>query len=340
MSVSNSEHSKYWMRAVSFVGLHRILKAISDLAIDGITAGEINELILKNGILRTRADSEPSPTTLYHYRNTLIQLQALKRNGRKLRVNDGERDVCELIGIPVQSNAGYLINDEVRYRFSSLVLRNKHCRSLFFDVFMPESANVDSLTDFVQEGSSVTWHSDRIRDNRRVHFLNIATGQASIYTSYSSISAVLYGLRYWARDELRIIDEYSHEGDQQATMFPLRGQSTSGKKTNVMVIVAAILSIRTTDEWTVFSIFDLIRNCCEKQKLPISTLFGAIDWFLQKWPHHTVLIPTSQSLATLKATSSQQQHFELRRYYKAKNGPYISHFRLHRDVSVNIHREN
>lgn len=48
-NVEDSSPSQYWMRAVSFAGLHRILSAVGD-APNGLKAKEINELVLEGGV--------------------------------------------------------------------------------------------------------------------------------------------------------------------------------------------------------------------------------------------------------------------------------------------------
>ena len=85
-TVDHLRQGDYWMRSVSFAGLHRILSAVAD-APDGLTASEINELVLNKGVTLTPNNPRPAPTTLYHYRNTLLRLQAITRTGRTLKAN-------------------------------------------------------------------------------------------------------------------------------------------------------------------------------------------------------------------------------------------------------------
>ncbi len=66
----------YWMRAISFAGFHRLLKAVAVFP-NGLRAGELNELVQEKGIWLTRHGSGPAPTTLYHYRNALLHRRAL-----------------------------------------------------------------------------------------------------------------------------------------------------------------------------------------------------------------------------------------------------------------------
>lgn len=324
---SASVRPDYWMRAVSFAGLHRMLKAVA-AAPDGLRPREINDLVLAREIVLTHRDSVPAPTTLYHYRNTLCHLTALVRDGRRLLANTDDPDVRALLREPAPPNTSRSLGDVARERFATLVMRNRDCRSLFFDLFMP-SSEAESVSDFRRAGNPVRWH--RGGNDGAVTLRNRISGREQILESPTSVAAVLYGLRYWAR-ELMLIDEYCPRADHGAVMFPIARPEPKASERAVLDTVAFILSLRKADEWTLYSVPDLIAQAGEVRRQPVGTLFDAIAWLRYNWPGHTVLVPTSRSLATITATSRQRENMELRRYYRAGNGPYVSHFRVHRAV--------
>ena len=365
------------MRAVSFTGLHRLLNAVDGVP-GGLRAKEVNALVLEHGVTLTPRGSPPKPTTLYHYRNTLLRLGALRRDGRRLRANADDPDVCALLRRPAPAS-GEVLSDAARDHFAALVVRNDQCRTLFFDLFMPAGVRCASVSDFREQGVSVEWARHRSRPaptprgatprrssrspagstaygrKRRgsavaaerphrapwrapatdVVLRNRATGRTARCTSRTSVAAVLYGLRYWARDELRLIDEYGAVTGA-TTMFPLsrRDPSTAEVAPAVQDTIRFVLSLRAPGEWAFFSVHDLIAQCCEERRQPISVLFEAIDNLLREWPQHVVLTPTSRGLATLTAANPQQELLLLRAYYRHANGPYISHFRIHQDVTA------
>ena len=327
--------SKYWMRAIRFARLHRILKAVADFP-SGLRAREINKLVQERDISLTRSGSPPAPTTLYHYRNTLLRLRALKRDGQMLRVNYDDPDVYKLLRQPAPANGDKPLCDAAKDLFAALVLKNEQCRSLFFDLFMPSDASSDSVSNFRQNGVPVKWYRPHSSRTKEVIFQTSTTGRTAWLTSHASVAAILYGVRYWARDELELIDEYSQRSDGSTIMFPVFQTSPSEKGIDSAVLqtIRLILSLRKPGEWTAFSVFDLIVRCCENRRQPIRVLFRAIDRLLHEWPHHIVLIPTSRALATLSATSPQREDLQLKQYYKTSNGPYISHIRIHRDITL------
>lgn len=331
----NRPPTDYWMRTVLFTGLHRILKAIAGFP-SGVTAGQLNKLVQDNSIPLTQRSSSPSPTTLYHYRNTLLHLGALKRTGRILHINRDDADVCKLLILPTPADGDRSLCDHAIDPFASLVLRNRECKSLFFGTFMSADTTSISVSDFRETGSSVKWTRFRTVDAAGVIFRNDKTGRTSRCTSPASVTAVLYGLRYWARDELKLIDEYTQRSDGSTVMFPVfpRTAFATGIDPPVLQTVHSLLSLRTSSDWTLLSVPELIARCCEGRRQPISVLFHAIDWLRREWPNHTVLIPTSRALATLTAASPLRDNLELRRYYRISNGPYVSHIRIHKNITA------
>lgn len=323
--------SKYWMRSVSFAGLHRLLHVVAEYP-EGLRPRDMNKIVLDESIPLMRNRQNPSATTLYHYRNTLVHLGALIRDGSKLRPNLDNVHVRELLRGPMPDHDVKYLTRSAQDHFGNLVLRNEQCRALFFDIFMPQGVGNYGISDFRRSGYTVKWERP---DSGQVVLHNPQTGRAVHCKTSTSINAVLYGLRYWARDELNLIDEYCLRTNEGVVMFPLSCSMSSYKEDiESMRIVQILLSQKSSDDWTLFSIFDLIESICKHQRISIGALFCAIDWLVDKWSGHIMLIPTSRGLATITAGSSQREEMELRQYYRRKDGPYISHIRVHKDVRV------
>ena len=328
----------YWTRAVSFAGLHRLLKAVAE-ASDGLRAREINALVLNGRLTLTPRRSPPKPTTLYHYRNTLIRLGALARDGLRLRANLDDPNVVALLDEPAPADGDQSLSDAAREHFAALVLGNDDCRTLFFDLFMPSGRPCGSVVDFRERGAPVTWMRRPGAGAPAIVFRNHATRRMIEHTSRASISAVLYGLRYWARDELTLVDEYCERTMDSTTMFPIAPPPSSPADRHAAILHAVrfLLSLRprhAQGEWTMLSVSDLIVQYCETHRQPRGVLFRAIDWLQREWPGHTSLVPTPLGLATLAASSPQQENLALRRYYKPTSGPYVSHIRFHQGVTA------
>ena len=330
----------YWMRAVSFAGLHRLLKAVGE-APDGLRARELNALVLARRVILTERDSLPRPTTLYHYRNTLIRLGVLTRAGRRLHVNVDDPNVGALLDEPAPAPGVKFLGGRAREHFAAVVFGNRDCRALFFDLFRPSVGSWASVTDFRERGAPVSWTRETQASGRHVVFRNRATGRTVCHTARTAAHAVLYGLRYWVRDELALVDEYCGQTMDRTTLFPVARAPVSSAEERAAVLDAVryLLAQRnrsTTGEWTMLSVAALIAEYCQTQRRPRAVLFGAMDWLRREWPGHTHFAPTPLGLATIAAVSPAQENLVLRRYYKPTGGPYVSHFSFHREVTTDL----
>jgi hypothetical protein len=211
--------------------------------------------------------------------------------------------------------------------FAALVFQNEDCRTYFFDLFMPER-DTYTVEQFRTAGCSVTWRWRGDGSPREVIFQSDRDKSLHL-RSPSEIKSVLYGLRYWARDELRLIDEFFRE-DRNSIMYPI---FVTDGESSTQEVVRHILSLRAEGaEWTTLSLHELAVYCCERRRRPLVKLFAALTWLFEQYPGHIVLIPTSRSFATFTARSRQREEFELRGYFRDRQGRYISHVRLHSSI--------
>ena len=99
------------------------------------------------------------------------------------------------------------------------------------------------FSSFRQNGVPVKWSRPRSSHVKEVIFQNSTTGHTAYLTSYASVAAILYGVRYWARDELELIDEYSQRSDGSTIMFPVlqTGLSEKGIDSAVLKTIRFIL---------------------------------------------------------------------------------------------------
>ena len=327
--------SAYWMRSLSFAALHRILKLVAACP-DGLRPGHINQLIKTQKAISTPRTSGPAPTTLYHYRNTLLKLTALKRTGPYLSVNLKDPAVRQLLDESAPTHSGQALTDSAKSSFADLVLRNTHCKSIFFDLFYNSAGSLEHPEFALRRtGVPVAWTRHRTPTGSEVMFSSRLILHPVRYTSHNSINATLYGLRYWAKDELTLIDEFTERSGGSAILFPLRRpRAINSDRASVVCMIRHILALRADEEWTMISIADLIRSCCIGRREPISVLFRAVDRIVHTWPNYIILVYTPHGIATLGTKSRQSVNLALRRYYKPRNGPYVSHIRLHKDISI------
>lgn len=323
-----------WMRAVSFASLHRVLHTVAESR-DGLRVHELNSVIAERGVRITGNGAAPAPTTLYHYRNTLLRLDILRRQGQCLIVNHEDDQVQVLLSQAAPS--GTELDAPARDAFAALVLRNEDCRARFFDLFIPDARAI-GVNTFRARGRSVTWR--RIYEGQHAGTVLLVGdsggGESRTLRLYSpsDVQSTLYGVRYWARDELRLIDEFYREG-VGAVMYPVLPLTGDGPCDVAREIPR---DMSGASDWTTLSLLDLKVRCCQQKRRPVQNLNDKISWLAHEYVGKIVLIPTSRDQATLTARSEKREEFELRGYFRDGRGRYISHIRLHKSVFATLSR--
>ena len=84
--MNNNVNSEFWMRAISFSALHKILLLFRKYP-EYIRACRLNQDIISNKLLTVKGGIDPSNTTLYHYLNTLLRLGLLVKVDKKIHLN-------------------------------------------------------------------------------------------------------------------------------------------------------------------------------------------------------------------------------------------------------------
>ncbi len=323
-----------WMRAVSFASLHRVLHVVAESS-NGLKVHELNAMIAKRDVRITGSGGVPAPTTLYHYRNTLLHLDILRRQGQRLIANREDGHVRALLSLPASDGAK--LQAPARDALAALVLRNKDCRTRFFDLFIPGVRDLDVDT-FRARGRSVAWR--RVYEGEHTGSI-LLKGEGSDkgsqtlqLRSASDVQSTLYGVRYWARDELGLIDEFYREG-MGAVMYPVL-PSADDAPLNVAREIQRDAS--GTGDWTTLSLLELKVRCCQQRRRPVRNLNDTISWLAHEYAGKIVLIPTSRDQATFTAWSEKREEFELRGYFRDGHGRYISHIRLHKSIFATLSR--
>lgn len=313
-----------WIRALSFSRLHSIVGLLRTLY-PSFTAREFDDLVSFHEAQIDPGGRRISRTTLYYYRATLKELGILNRSGTRYWMNTGDKCVMSLVDSAPYGFETRDLSRQGREAFAELVLRNPDCRALFFDLFMAPKQEY-GLRDFEQVGKPVSWGWDRTNSHRQV-YLEGESGLRLRLRHPNHIKAIVYGIRYWARDELFLVDEFFRE-DKGLVLFPVARTNDS-----VQDVVQEILRYHNrSSEWTTLSLRDLALWCCQERRRPLSMLISAVKALTSLYPGRVVLIPTSRSLATITAASRQREELELRGYFRDGRGRYISHIRIHSSI--------
>ena len=294
---------------------------------------DINAFV-RDDLARSRG-LNPGATTLYRYRSTLHRLGLMSNQGNSWRVELADALVHTLIGsCPGESPS---LVPQARVPFAEAVLRHPDCRALLFDLFMPDHSSALDFSAFSARSTPVAWRHTRKGKHSRLELWNRHTGESRCYEQEQAVLSVVYGLRYWVRDELEIVDEYAELGENAATLFPVSPvpDRERAREARVLDAVRFVLGMRSDGaQWTTFEVSELIRRYCVERRQARRILFSGISWLCRHRARSVVLVPTPVAVATLSASSSNREHLELTRYYRDARGRLIGDVRIHVDAKV------
>jgi len=313
-----------WMRgSVSFVALRELISYIEQHP-EGVWAKEMEVWAREKARLRIQSGKLVSKTTVYHYRNTLRHLGILVVTGRRYRIAKEQPLVAELLEA-IRPGAPDLSLEE-RELFARFVVQDRDCQKQFFDLFMPPGTKCYDLEAFLENGRPVVWR----REDEGIEMLHSVEHpeQRLLLDSEDKRQAILYGVRYWARNQLRFLDEIFLEG-MGGLMFPVY---LSGPVPDSRILRVLRDSISSQDEWTFFSVRKVAATWGPQYRIPLDRLYGTLKWVYRRFPQYVVLIPTSESFATIMARSPQAEKYHLRGYFQDERGRYISHMRVHQKL--------
>lgn len=320
--------SRFWMRSVSFVGLRNIVALVRHFP-NGLTARDIVNLVREAKPFMVKSKKIPSNTTIYHYRNTLLHLGILVRYKNLLHIDWSNQNVLRLMNCLSEENQ---LTVREKQEFSQLVINQSDCRAFFSDLFWPNSNLGYSVEEWLSTSIPVTWVEINPRESRIVQLRSWKNIKVFQLSSENHIQAILYGVRYWFRDELGLIDEIFKE-DTGNVMFPIFPNYQTSEQT---VISTILNSLVFENEWARISIRELALSMCVKLRISLSYLFTIIRSLQKNYPGHILFIPTSRSFAAITASSKLRENLELRSFFQDDTGVYISHLRIHQGIKEKL----
>ncbi len=318
------ESKQLWMRGhYTFAGLRNIAVLVRSIG-RPIRPLELDRIVRERRIVVTKSRPNPSRTTLYHAYRALLNLGILERAPGGMVVTERDRLVHWLLQGSTQQTG---LSARERQAFCSLVLRNQDCQSLWFRHFTPDRTS-STPGEFAEAARPVTWQRHPAGDRNEVVILRYDRSVALRLCSEAEVQAVLYGIRYWARDELKMVDEVFRL-DVGNVVYPIVAPETA---------IAGVVRQRILDRispdsmWTTLSVSDLIQEVGVAARAPVRVVLGTLSSLYRQYPGLVALIAIPRSLATLTAASGFRETYELRGYFRDEHGRYISHVRMHRDV--------
>ena len=191
------------------------------------------------------------------------------------------------------------------------------------------------LQKFIEQGESIAWQAIENLKTRSIRLYNITTHENNlVLQSEDEIKAILYGVRYWARNEIKIIDELFLE-DLGGVMYPI-DVTTVSKEDQIVAYLQKAISIENS-QWLTLSIRDILLKLGPQLRLPVNAIHKIIIKLQNNYSEFIVFIPTAESFATITASSKVVEKYQLRGYLQDEKGRFISHMRIHKKFGEVYH---
>jgi len=190
------------------------------------------------------------------------------------------------------------------------------------------------VNEFINLGSPISVQSgmevsSSIKKKETVVSLQNPTTGIQIDTKgTNAVQAILWGLRLWAIEQFRIVDEILLP-DKGYTLFPIN-DSKSSEPASIARLLLNLITV--SEEWATFRVPDFILLACDKYKLPVETVKNGLLWLYKQYPDLIAAIPSSQQFIITRAHSAQTKVL-LNSYIQLSTGEYISHFQIHKTIS-------
>lgn len=317
-----AQSSQFWMRSVQFAGLHRVLHRVA-ISPDGIRVKNLNELVISHHDYRTeRGSGIPSKTTLYHARNTLLQLGVLRREESRLVVADDDPLVSILLTIEPSHDESLPV--AARECFAALVLRNQDCYADFFSLFL--IGRNASPRQFRQDAFPVAWTAT----SRGVLLRSVVEQHQLLLDSSVEVRSILYGVRDWAEKQLLLTGEF-YDSRRGNVIYPLKWPDADDLSSTLSRFFR-YLRMEDDSEWITISIRDLLVEFCEIQGYATDAVFRSLRHFSRDHAGFIKLVSTIEDFSTMGASSRKQADFQLKSAFRDSRGRVISHIRLHKSL--------
>lgn len=318
---SSDEASWLWMWPVRFVPMTHLLHAIRDAG-GSVTAAEMDQLLSGIGTPLTGTGRPPGRTVLFHYRNVMLHLGCIRREGRQYRVNAEDHDVAALLAAPPSDG----LHPVARDGWANLVLRNEDCQTHFFVAFAKQTP-LYNITQFRREAERVYWSVEGSVQSGIFHVQG-PTHSVEVAGEYR-IRPLIYALRYWARDELQMTDELATPGSRVA-VYAIAAPEDQPSMQDLTRSLSAMVD--ASQEWTTVSIRAAVESCGVALGASARRTLEAVDALVRANTDRIMLQATSRAMATYAAVSNKREDLVLRTYYRDGAGRLISHLLMHRSV--------
>jgi len=313
------EKKTLWMRYVNFEKIKDILHLVNKNN-GKLRAGELERLAIEQQIF-VKEDGKPfSHSSRYHYRKVMENLDLLSLQNRVYHISQNSMSQSLLRKTEFKKPMSLEAQEIIR----KIIIENKDCRRYFFDIFMGNSSY--DIEDLRKRGK---WIIVETKGKKGIILSNPHTHQRVFLNESDKIHAIFWGIRLWALD-LGITDEIFISYKEGRFVYPINTYKPSEAIINI--IIEEVRKDKKDSEWVMLHIPSFIKEIVLSMRLPIEEV-KKILWKLRtENPSMIMLIPSSTSFIDIRTPFAKQDSVLLKPYIIDKQGRYISHIKINKDI--------
>lgn len=318
----------YWMRWVNFTALRGLLALIIESP-GKLTPSSLDRAAIDAGVMCLASGRPRAPTSRYHHRRTLEKLGMVVKRGGRYAPNLDEDEYAYLMSCGGQES----LTMEQCKMFGNRVIRSEGCRNVLWKTFAP-SERANSLEEFIRVGGPVAIQlvqrpisGSRSESGIKVYAYKSTDTQRS-HWGYKAVQAIHFGMRAWGVSQLFFLDQLFMVGEGYI-LIPVDAYQKLDRR---YVSHAIFESLEFNSDWATVRVSDTLIAVADRLKFPLPEIRATLlDW-IAFFPGHVVPITVSHRM--IFSGQRAQLHSLIREgYLTLDSGEYVSHIRVHKDVS-------
>lgn len=331
------ERKTLWMRYVDFNKIKNLLIIVSQRNGE-LRPKDLEEIGEKEGVLVNEDGKPMSHSPRYHYRKVMENLGLVFLKNGTYRLSE-DRLVESIVN---DSNLRDSYSSHTEECFSEIVIRNKDCRSYYFDYFIDDpdydlkTWRKNSKPIKIETKVNAVSNSREMGNMEKywVRIFNESNGKERVMHTYDEISAVLWGLRSWA-NILFLTDEFMLGTYSGRIIYPIKN-----KQYNEQLLKTALLNsvsgLKDNQDSYLISLPDLILKIIYFSGTRIEDVKQFIIKLKKTYPSEINFIGTSKTVLVHTSAFKKQDPTLIKMYLKKVDSDgttsYISHIRIYRKL--------
>ena len=317
-----------WMRYVDFRRVRDLLLLIAK-SNGQLKAGTLEEVGIKEGILVKDNGTPFTHSPRYHYRKVIEHLGMASNIKGFYFISENEK-VKKLLSLVQFREPLAEIEKEI---IADIIVNNPDCKRHFWDCFIKKRKY--DLTLFRNEANSIKVET---KGKEGVILRNLADGSILRIDTPDLMHAVFWGIRLWSV-ALGITDEIFIHYKDGRIIYPIRRKGEL-LKSEIISNIISFVKLQSEEKWSTLSMQDIVKEVALSLRISVKEIKDTIIELKKQFPQYIDFVSSSSSFIDLKTPFALQDRVLLKAYLQDKEGRFISHIKIHRDLFKILGKKN